>query len=82
MIEALRGQGSAVNGKRVTATDASDGHQIYWAGTETFQGDEKQPLGMGECQLRDGQGQIRHMYLVVLMYTALMRQLKHDRAVE
>jgi hypothetical protein len=27
-------------------------------------------------------GQTRHMQLVVLVYTALMRQLKHDRALE
>ncbi|MEN9937545.1 MAG: hypothetical protein RLZZ387_4124, partial [Chloroflexota bacterium] len=37
-------------------------------------------LGMGDCQLRDGLGQTRHMHLVMLMYTALMRQVKHDRA--
>lgn len=53
-----------------------------WSGTETFHRDGKQHLGMGECQLRDGQGQTRHMYLVVLVYSALMRQLKHDRAIE
>ncbi|MEN9936739.1 MAG: hypothetical protein RLZZ387_3318, partial [Chloroflexota bacterium] len=35
---------------------------------------------MGDCQLRDGLGQTRHMHLVMLMYTALMRQVKHDRA--
>jgi hypothetical protein len=53
-----------------------------WTGTETFHRDGKQHLGMGECQLRDGMGQTRHMHLVVLAYTALMRQLKHDRALE
>jgi len=53
-----------------------------WTGTETFHRDGKQHLGMGECQLRDGKGQTRHMHLVVLVYTALMRQLKHDRALE
>jgi hypothetical protein len=53
-----------------------------WTGTETFHRDGKQHLGMGECQLRDGYGQTRHMQLVVLVYTALMRQLKHDRAVD
>ena len=37
---------------------------------------------MGECQLRDGMGQTRHMHLVVLAYTALMRQLQHDRALD
>jgi DDE superfamily endonuclease len=53
-----------------------------WTGTETFHRDGKQHLGMGECQLRDGRGQTRHMQLVVLVYTALMRQLKHDRALD
>lgn len=53
-----------------------------WTGTETFHRDGKQHLGMGECQLRNGLGQTRHMHLVVLAYTALMRQLKHDRAQE
>jgi hypothetical protein len=53
-----------------------------WTGTETFHRDGKQHLGMGECQLRDGHGQTRHMYLVMLVYTALMRQMKHDRAQE
>lgn len=53
-----------------------------WTGTETFHRDGKQHLGMGECQLRSGLGQTRHMHLVVLAYTALMRQLKHDRAQE
>lgn len=37
---------------------------------------------MGDCQLRNGEGQTRHMHLVVLAYTALMRQVKHDRAHE
>jgi len=53
-----------------------------WTGTETFHRDGKQQLGMGECQLRNGVGQTRHMHLVVLVYTALMRQLKHDRAID
>lgn len=53
-----------------------------WTGTETFHRDGKHHLDMGECQLRDGYGQTRHIQLVVLVYTALMRQLKHDRAVD
>ena len=53
-----------------------------WTGTETFHRDGKQHLGMGECQLRDGMGQTRHMHLVVLVYTALMRLPQHDRALE
>lgn len=53
-----------------------------WTGTETYHRDGKQHLGMGACQLRDGRGQTRHMQLVMVVYTALMRQLKHDRAWE
>ena len=53
-----------------------------WSGTETFHRDGKQHLGMGDCQLRDGMGQTRHMHLVVLVYTALMRHLQHDRALD
>jgi hypothetical protein len=51
-----------------------------WTGTETFHRDGKQQLGMGDCQLRDGQGQTRHMYLVMLAYSLLVRQLRQDRA--
>jgi DDE superfamily endonuclease len=53
-----------------------------WTGTETFHRDGKQHLGMGACQLRNGEGQTRHMYLVFLAYSALMGQLQHDRAQE
>ena len=53
-----------------------------WTGTETYHRDGKQQLGMGDCQLRDGQGQTRHMYLVMLAYSLLMRQLRQDRANE
>jgi hypothetical protein len=56
------------------------GYRRRWTGTETFHRDGKQHLGMGDCQLRTGAGQTRHMHLVVLAYTALMRQLRHDRA--
>jgi len=50
-----------------------------WTGTETFHRDGKQELGMGDCQLRDGQGQTRHMYLVMLAYSLLVRQLGQSR---
>jgi hypothetical protein len=53
-----------------------------WIGTETFHRDGKQELGMGACQLRSGQGQTRHMHLVMTAYTILMRQLKSSRANE
>lgn len=59
--------------------------QVYrhrWTGTETFHRDGKQELGMGDCQLRDGQGQTRHMYLVMLAYSLLVRQLRQNRAQE
>ena len=53
-----------------------------WTGTETFHRDGKQELGMGDCQLRDGQGQTRHMYLVMLTYSLLMRELRQPSAKE
>ena len=59
--------------------------QVYrsrWTGTETFHRDGKQELGMGDCQLRDGRGQTRHMYLVMLAYSLLMNQLRQGRARE
>lgn len=53
-----------------------------WTGTETFHRDGKQQLGMGDCQLRDSQGQTRHMYLVMLAYSLLMQQLQQSHAYE
>jgi len=53
-----------------------------WTGTETFHRDGKQQLGMGDCQLRDSEGQTRHMHLVMLAYSLLMRQLRQGRAYE
>jgi hypothetical protein len=53
-----------------------------WTGTETFHRDGKQQLGMGDCQLRTREGQARHMYLVMLAYSLLMRQLKQGHAYE
>ena len=51
-----------------------------WTGTETFHRDGKQELGMGDCQLRSGQGQTRHMHLVMAAYSLLMRQLRNRHA--
>ena len=51
-----------------------------WTGTETFHRDGKQHLGMGDCQLRKGESQTRHMEQVFLAYSALMTQMRHDRA--
>jgi len=53
-----------------------------WTGTETFHRDGKQQLGMGDCQLRDGEGQTRHMHLVMVAYSLLMRQLRQGHAYE
>lgn len=53
-----------------------------WRGTECFHRDGKQHLGMGECQIRKGQGQTRHLYMVFLAHSALMRQLRQSRACE
>ena len=53
-----------------------------WRGTECFHRDGKQHLGMGDCQLRDGLGQTRHMYMVFLAHSVLMRQLRQSRARE
>ena len=58
------------------------GYRCRWTGTETYHRDGKQQLGMGDCQLRSGQGQTRHMYLVMLAYSLLMSQLKQNRAKE
>jgi hypothetical protein len=53
-----------------------------WTGTETFHRDGKQQLGLGDCQLRDPQGQTRHMYLVMLAYSLLVSQLRQNCARE
>jgi len=54
-------------------------YRYRWTGTETFHRDGKQHLGMGDCQLRSGQGQTRHMHLVMLAYSLLMRKLEQRR---
>ncbi len=55
-------------------------YRYRWTGTECFHRDGKQQLGMGDCQLRSGLGQTRHLYLVFLAYSILMRQLGQSRA--
>lgn len=57
-------------------------YRYRWTGTETFHRDGKQQLGMGDCQLLDGQGQTRHMYLVMVAYSLLMKQPGQARAYE
>lgn len=49
-----------------------------WTGTETFHRDGKQQLGLGECQVRKGEGQTRHAYLVSAAYSLLMRSLHQN----
>ena len=58
------------------------GYRHRWTGTETFHRDGKQQLGMGDCQLRDSEGQTRHRHLVLLAYSLLMRQLRQGHAYE
>jgi hypothetical protein len=53
-----------------------------WTGTETFHRDGKQHLGIGDCQLRSGEGQTRHMYLVMLAHSLLVSQMQQGRACE
>ncbi len=57
-------------------------YRCRWRGTECFHRDGKQHLGMGDCQLRSGLGQTRHMYMVFLTHSILMRQLRQGRARE
>jgi hypothetical protein len=50
-----------------------------WTGTETFHRAGKQQLGRGDCQVRSGEGQTRHVYLVSTAYSLLMRSLHQSR---
>jgi hypothetical protein len=50
-----------------------------WTGTETFHRDGKQQLGLGDCQVRSGEGQTRHVYLVSAAYSLLMHALHQSR---
>ena len=50
-----------------------------WTGTETFHRDGKQQLGLGDRQVRSGEGQTRHVYLVSAAYSLLMRSLQQTR---
>src|SRR5579872_5127562 len=55
-------------------------YRYRWTGTETFHRDAKQQLGLGDCQVRSGQGQTRPMYRVCVAYSLLMRSLRQKRA--
>ena len=50
-----------------------------WTGTETYHRDGKQHLGMGDCQVRSGEGQTRHMYLVSTAYSLLVGSVHQGR---
>ena len=50
-----------------------------WTGTETYHRDGKQHLGLGDCQVRSGEGQTRHMYLVSAAYSLLVRSVHQGR---
>lgn len=56
------------------------GYGQRWTGTETLHRDGKPHLGMGDCQLRSGEGQTRHLYLVLLVHSLLVAQLRQGRA--
>lgn len=55
------------------------GYGQRWTGTETLHRDGKQHLGLGDCQLRSGEGQTRHIYLVLFVHSLLMAQLRQGR---
>jgi hypothetical protein len=55
------------------------GYGQRWTGTETLPRDGKQHLGLGDCQLRSGEGQTRHFYLVLLGHSLLVAQLRQGR---
>jgi hypothetical protein len=48
-------------------------YRYRWTGTETFQGD---------CQVRDSEGQTRHMHFVMLAYSLLVRERGQGHASE
>jgi hypothetical protein len=50
-----------------------------WTGTATFHRAGKQQLGLGDCQVRSGEGQPRHVYLVSTAYSLLRRSLQQVR---
>lgn len=66
-----------------TGWEAGRMQRVYrgrWQGSECFHRDGKQNLGLGDCQVRNGHGQTRHMYLVFLSHSLLMRPLRRPCA--
>jgi hypothetical protein len=55
------------------------GYGQRWTGTETRHRDGKQHWGLGDCQLRSGEGQTRHLYLVLRVHSLLIAQLRQGR---
>src|SRR5689334_2335300 len=53
-----------------------------WTGIETVHQNGKQPWELGDCQVRSGAGQIRHLSLVRAASSLLMRALQPRRAQE
>ena len=51
-----------------------------WTGIETLHQNGKQPWGLGDCQVRSGAGQLRHLSLVRAASRLLMRSLQPRRA--
>jgi len=56
------------------------GYGQRWTGTETLHRDGKQHWGLGDCQLRSGQGQTRHLSRVLLVHSLRVAQLRQGRA--
>ena len=52
---------------------------MRWTGTETRHRDGKQHVGLGDCQLRSGEGQTRHFSLVLLVHSLLRAPLRQGR---
>ena len=54
-------------------------YRYRWTGTETLHRDGKQPLGLGDCQVRSGEGQTHHVSRVSAAYSLLMRSWQQNR---